>query len=71
MKNVTKLCITTIMIAITVACASSSDCETSALTCDGDMLQECVDGAWVDLEDCSLSGQMCHEEMGHCMDMGT
>jgi len=52
-----------------VACGSESECEEAALQCEGDVLQECGADGWEDLEDCAANGQMCHEEMGHCMDM--
>ncbi len=44
-------------------------CEEGAFQCDGDMLQECSHDGWEDSQDCSETMQMCHAEMGHCMDM--
>lgn len=35
--------------------------------CDGEVIQECVDGYWEDIEDCEAEERVCHEEMGHCM----
>jgi hypothetical protein len=47
-------------------------CETGAFQCgDGEILEECVDGAWTESEDCAADGLICHAEMGHCMAAGT
>ena len=54
---------------VVAACGSEPECEEAALQCEGDVLQECGADGWEDLEDCAANGQMCHEEMGHCMDM--
>ena len=54
--------------ALFTACGGGSDCEEEAYQCVGEMLQQCVDGAWADEEDCgALDGMVCHAEMGHCM----
>ena len=57
------------ILAFVAACGSEPECEEAAMQCDGDVLQECGADGWEDLEDCAANGQMCHEEMGHCMDM--
>ncbi len=61
---------------IAVGCGDKDDdtaggsCSTDEVQCtDADVLQTCVDGAWEDTEDCAEQGLMCHEEMGHCMEM--
>ncbi len=36
---------------------------------DADVLEECGDDGWEVSQDCAADGMMCHEEMGHCMDM--
>ncbi len=43
-------------------------CTDGEARCDGDVLQECIDEGWEDLDDCAVDGLVCHEEMGHCMD---
>jgi hypothetical protein len=67
-------------LALLVACADSDDdhghdhddhthgCEHDSYQCDGDILQECDDGVWADVEDCAANGQICHAEGEHCMD---
>jgi hypothetical protein len=51
-----------------VGCEGGEDCTTEGeFRCDGDVLQECVDGSFEDNEDCADDGMMCHAEMGHCM----
>lgn len=67
-----------VLLVLAMGCGESEEevvenpCEEEdAVQCDGDVLQECIDGQWTVAEDCAESGQMCHEEMGHCMDMMT
>jgi hypothetical protein len=49
-------------------CNGNDSCETEGeLRCDGDVLQECVDGKFEDDEDCAANDMICHIEMGHCM----
>ncbi len=65
-----------LLLPLTVACGDKDD-DTGAAECaadqyqcaDAEILQECVDGAWSDAEDCAALGLMCHAEMGHCMEM--
>jgi len=47
----------------------TTPCEEGSVSCDGDFLVECVDGEELET-DCAADGMECHEEMGHCMDMG-
>jgi len=52
-----------------VACGDKDDaCEDGAKSCDGDVLQECVDGAWEET-DCEADGMICHDmgDDSHCM----
>ena len=46
-------------------------CDNGARACDGDVLQECVDGAWQET-DCSAEAMICHEmgDDSHCMPDG-
>ncbi|MBN2493791.1 MAG: hypothetical protein JXR96_04285 [Deltaproteobacteria bacterium] len=37
----------------------SGDCEAGAQRCDGERLEQCADGAWSLVQDCSLDGQSC------------
>lgn len=54
------------------ACAEEDLCEGMELRCTGDMLEECdPEVGWIEAEDCAAGGQICHEEMGHCMDAPT
>jgi hypothetical protein len=49
---------------------STGTCEIGTMQCtDAEVLQECGDDGWTDLEDCAAQGMVCHAEMGHCMDM--
>ena len=58
------------MIGCAVEDDHEHDCELDAFQCDGDILQQCShDDGWEDIQDCSETMQMCHAEMGHCMDM--
>jgi hypothetical protein len=54
-----------LMVALLAGCGATP-CEGNEVFCDGDMLVECVDGARVETE-CAAEGQICHEEMLHCM----
>jgi len=58
-----------------VGCGDDStegDCNDGDMRCTGSVLEECHDGAFHEHKDCADDGQMCHAEMGHCMDhMGT
>jgi hypothetical protein len=59
------------MTATWAACTGGEEeaaCEAEAVQCDGDVLQECADGVWADVEDCAAEGLTCHEEHGHCME---
>ena len=51
-------------------CSGGDDCPTEGeMRCDGDTLQECVDGRFEDDQDCAADGMMCMADMGHCMSM--
>jgi len=58
------------------ACGDKDEgtCEDAEKACDGDILQECVDGAWEET-DCEAEGMICHDmgDDSHCLmddDMG-
>jgi hypothetical protein len=55
--------------AAAVACDGGGEpCDTEgAVQCDGDTLQVCTDGEFVDDEDCADEGMACMADMGHCM----
>ncbi|MCP4918700.1 MAG: hypothetical protein GY913_17485 [Proteobacteria bacterium] len=55
------------LFAMTLACGDKDECTESEYSCDGTILNECVDGVWTESEDCADDGLMCHAEMGHCM----
>ena len=38
---------------------------------DGYVLQDRLEEIWEDAQDCAADGMMCHEEMGHRIDMST
>jgi hypothetical protein len=54
-----------------VACGDKDECTTGNNTCEGDVLMECVDGAWEESEDCAASEMICHDmgegDESHCM----
>jgi len=54
-----------------LACGDKDDeaCEDAALQCSGEVLQECVDGAWEESEDCAAADMICHDmgDDSHCM----
>lgn len=47
MPSPVTLSLTASTILILAACAGESECEETAKACDGDILQECADGAHV------------------------
>lgn len=54
--------------AMMLACGDKdAECVDAEVQCNGDLLEECVDGVWTESEDCAADGLVCHEEMGHCM----
>jgi hypothetical protein len=54
--------------SVSIGCGGNDSCTTEGeLRCDGDVLQECVGGEFVDDQDCGADGMICHIEMGHCM----
>jgi hypothetical protein len=58
----------TLMVLAAGCGTEETTCETGAFQCgEGEMLEECVDGAWAESEDCAADGLICHAEMGHCM----
>lgn len=57
------------VVALSACSGAEPECTTGAFQCDGDVLNECVDEVWTEAEDCGAQGLMCHEEMGHCMEM--
>lgn len=60
-----------VFLSLMVACGggeSEEGCTDGEIFCDGDFLVECLDGEEVET-DCAVDGMMCHEEMGHCMEM--
>lgn len=64
--------IMTLAILTVAACGGGEEaCEDEgALRCtDYEVLEECTADGWVEADDCAAQGMMCHEEMGHCMDM--
>jgi hypothetical protein len=68
MKFMTKMLV---LSALAIGCGGGGDeegCTEGEVYCDGDLLIECIDGAEVE-SDCAADGMMCHEEMGHCMEM--
>ncbi len=59
-----------ILFALPFFCAGcgGEECTTEGeVRCDGDVLQECIDGKFEDDEDCAEDGMMCMADMGHCM----
>ena len=61
-----------VLAALTACGEDEPACDEAVVSCDGTVLQECVDGELVDVEDCADEGMICHEEHGHCMlDGGT
>ncbi len=58
--------------ALAIACdgggSGEEGCVEGDVSCDGDLLVECIDGEEVET-DCAVDGMMCHAEMGHCMEM--
>lgn len=60
------------LLLLLAACGSTDGpCTNGALQCsaDGALLEECVDGAWVESDDCAAQGLECDAGMGHCMAM--
>ncbi len=61
----------TVSIALAATACTGDDghehCTEGEYICSGDILQVCVDDAFVDEEDCAAEGLTCHAEMGHCM----
>lgn len=57
-------------LTLLIACGDKDDsaCEDAEKACDGDILQECVDGAWEET-DCEADGMICHDmgDDSHCM----
>lgn len=55
-----------------VGCGDEDACEDGALGCSGDVLSSCKDGAWLELEDCAASEEICHDmgDDSHCMPEG-
>jgi len=42
--------------------------ENGALQCNGDVLETCDDGLWVEEQDCGSDDMICHEtDDSHCM----
>jgi len=67
--------VTIAILAGIMACSDGAhehECVEGEVRCSGDVLEECThDDGWVESQDCAATGQMCHESMGHCMDMDT
>ena len=59
--------------ALTACSGGEPACEDlGALRCtDYEVLEECSEDGWIEADDCAAQGLMCHEEMGHCMEMTT
>lgn len=58
-----------VLAAILAACGDKDDaCDDGARACDGDVLEECVDGVWEET-DCAEDGMICHDldDESHCM----
>ena len=56
-----------------IACGDKDTvCEASEKNCDGEVLQECVDGDWSET-DCEAEGMICHDmgDESHCMPEGS
>ena len=65
MRSWAVLCVLPLVCA---GCDGGEACTTEGeMQCDGDVLQECVDGKFEDNEDCAEDGRMCMADMGHCM----
>ena len=73
MTSLRGLCTAWLFLCV-VACGDKDTvCEGSEKGCDGDVLQECVDGDWEET-DCEAEAMICHDmgDESHCMaeDMG-
>ena len=63
----------TLVLGLLAACAGEEEedlaCTEGDVQCNGDILEECDGEGWTTAQDCAAEGMVCHEEMGHCMDM--
>ena len=73
MKSFRGLCSVWLFLCAVACGDKDAICEGSEKGCDGDVLQECVNGDWEET-DCEAEAMICHEmgDDSHCMaeDMG-
>ena len=54
--------------ALVGGCGDAEDCQENTFACEGNVLQRCQDGAFVDVEDCGANE--CEADAGHCHEAG-
>ena len=73
MKSVRGLCSAWLFLCVFACGDKDTVCDGSEKGCDGNVLQECVDGDWEET-DCEAEAMICHDmgDESHCMaeDMG-
>jgi len=62
-----------VLVTLLVGCGDKDtglECDEGFQECDGDLVVECVDGEWVEQEDCAAEDKVCEDSGDGSADCG-